>query len=55
MMEVYIVREMSRSDDPASEGPELKRFKSWEEAKGYRDELHSQDGTKSYISEDNDA
>jgi hypothetical protein len=54
-MKVYIVREMSKSDNPADQGSELKRFKSWEMAKAYRDELYK-DGIKSYISEeDNDA
>lgn len=51
-MKIYIIREMSKSDDPADQGPELKRFRGpdgWEKAKAYRDELYAEDGIKSYI------
>jgi hypothetical protein len=54
-MTVYIVREMSKSDDPADQGTELKRFRGtdgWEKATSYRDELYTKDGIKSYISEE---
>ena len=50
---IYIVREMSTSDNPADEGNELKRFRGkngWEKAATCRDTLYTEDGIKSYIS-----
>lgn len=50
---VYIVREISHSDNPADKGMELKRFKTYEEAREYSDNLYLEDGIKSYVSEKN--
>lgn len=52
MEKIYIVREVSNSDDPADEGEEMKRFRGedgWSNAAAYRDSLYTEDDIKSYI------
>lgn len=49
---IYIVREQSHSDNPADNGPELKRFKDWEIAKRYSEKLWTEDTIRSYVSEE---
>ena len=51
-VKVYEVREMSTSDNPADQGPVLKRFVSdngWELAADYRDKLYRDERVKSYV------
>jgi hypothetical protein len=49
---IYIVREISHSDNPADKGMELRRFRSYDEASAYSDALYLEDGIKSYVSEE---
>ena len=51
-MTIYTVRAQSHSDDPAEAGQALQKFKTWEEAKAYRDALWTEDGIKSYLSKE---
>lgn len=47
---IYIIREQIQTDNPSDQGPELKRFKDWDMAREYCQELY-EDGIKAYISE----
>ena len=50
---VYIVRETRQyQDQPEAKGTELKRFKTWEEAKDYSNALFEEKEIKTYISEE---
>ena len=51
-MTIYTVRAQSHSDDPAEAGQALQKFKTWEEAREYSEQLWLEDGIKSYVSKE---